>query len=302
MILSMLECPLPDSKKEDFVEIAPVSKSVLNCGTSYASLWCLEDGCTRYMIMPMHCGSWDCPVCRRRKTRLYRSLIDSVFADRQCYFWTMTYYHDHDEEFAWRNYNAAWNHLATLIRQRYGAFAFVRVLECHKTSNYPHLHVITDKYVPSDEFGRLATLAGFGWQLSWKRLDNTTAAAYVSKYLAKPWPREDSIGYRRTLRLRVVTMSRGLVRRPVKPKKWFPLVRYGNVAECKVAVETALMFEHGVVFAIDNDRYEGGFLDFICSGAPRHMRTAAEEEYKQWVSLQVIPVPPPVCKQEDLFD
>jgi hypothetical protein len=269
------------------MEFAPESKSAQNCGKSFASMFCIEGGQTRYQVIPLKCGSWDCKTCRRRKALLYRRLIDRVFCRKQVYMWTLTYYHSSGEETAWKNYNNAWNHLATLIRQRHGPFGFVRVLETHKTSCYPHLHVLTDLYVGAVEFGHLATAAGFGYQMNWKRIDDVTAGSYISKYLTKPWPREDSLGYRRTLRLRIVTMSRGLYSKPVKCPKWTLLTRYGSQRDCLLSVADACEWGHDVIVVYDNDQLEGGFIDIECSGVPGWMWEQAWGEYSDFLRKQL---------------
>src|SRR3972149_120508 len=117
---------------------------------------------TRYVSFPMRCKSWDCPTCRKVKAKEYKSRIEEINDGRPLYFLTLTYYHSQSPLVAWRTYNEAWNRFRTHVSKRFGSFDYIRVLESHNDSPYPHLHVIMDKLVPACDLGRMAIAAGFG--------------------------------------------------------------------------------------------------------------------------------------------
>jgi hypothetical protein len=254
------------------------SKSSPNCGVHYATAWRCHNGVTQYIAFRMRCKSWDCPTCRRVKSRFYKRVIRDLFEGQQLYFYTLTYYHSSSPREAWKTYNRAWNRFRTTVTQRYGEMRYVRVLECHKQTNYPHLHVITDKYIPPAEYGKLAVSSGFGWSNNWARIDNKAAAGYVSKYLTKEWPRSDSSTLRREFSLRIITGSAGLFRKPPKFNPWKLLKRNTNFADCIDCIRFEVDYHHDKSDLSDFPIDECDFFEYEASGCPYWMVEAADAE------------------------
>jgi hypothetical protein len=106
------------------------------------------------------------------------------------------------------------------------------VLESHKQSDYPHLHIICDKHFPSKEFGPAAIHAGFGYQIREKRVDNINAALYIAKYLTKEWTNEKSWDFRKRYRCRLISFSRGLLSPKGRGESWTQLIVGTDFAGC----------------------------------------------------------------------
>jgi len=124
--------------------------------------------------------------------------------------YTFTYFHNVAPRKSWALAATAWNKLHIKLIHRYGRFSYVKVLESHKVSPYPHLHILSNKLFQARYLCTLALSCGFGYQNRITRVSPGGAGNYVSKYLTKSWSNEESIGLRTELRLRLVCYSRGL--------------------------------------------------------------------------------------------
>lgn len=190
------------------------------CSKYHAACYQDNGDFRRYVAFPMRCKSWDCPDCRRVKAKNYRKRISALFDGRKLFFYTLTYYHSMTPEVAWSTYNNAWNRLRTNLRKQYGRFEYVRVLESHNKSPYPHLHIITDRWFPEHKFGYSAIAAGFGYQIAAKPITGNGAAAYITKYLTKEWTNELAWSYRKTYRCRIISFSSGILSPKISSGDW----------------------------------------------------------------------------------
>jgi hypothetical protein len=159
--------------------------------------------------VPLRCKSWSCPICSEKKSNSYGKRIADSFGNQQLYFYTFTFYHSMDSLSCWKNQSKAWNHLLTILHKHYGRFSYVKVLESHRESPYPHLHVLTKRLFGAVILGQALVSAGFGYQSRVARVQSVGVSSYLRKYLGKSWTRADSSLLRKKLALRIVCFSRG---------------------------------------------------------------------------------------------
>jgi hypothetical protein len=201
------------------------------CSRYFMGLSMDVQGATRYVAFPLACKSWDCPDCRKKKAEGYRDRMQAINDGRKLYMLTLTYFHSMTPDESWSSYNDAWNRLRTNLSKQYGSFDYIRVLESHNNSPYPHLHIIIDKYVKPSILGPAAIAAGFGYQIKCKPITSEGAFHYVKKYLTKEWTNKEAWQYRKKNRCRLISFSRGLLS-PIPPGSgWQPLV-IGSDLEC----------------------------------------------------------------------
>jgi len=241
-----------------------VSKSVENCGKYYAAVKRCSGEEIKYLVFPTRCKSWDCPVCRPIKAKEYRNRISLLFDGRQLYFYTLTYRHFISADLAWATYNDAWNRLRTNLTRQFGKYEFVRVLESHKESPYPHLHVITDCYFPPVKFGPAAVRAGFGYQMRSSKIDRDDAYSYLLKYLTKEWKNREGWELRKQNRCRLITFSRGIKKPIVESGSW-SLVKFDrNYENCKDAVLVDATWNPHWRTSIISEIDCGGLYQLVC--------------------------------------
>jgi hypothetical protein len=183
------------------------------CRSSFLAVRYDQQDTLRYKGFLLRCKTWDCPHCRSIKAAAYRERMTQLWQKPQLYMYTLTYFHDKRPDDAWATYNAAWNKLRTNLRKQYGHFSFVRVLESHNASPYPHLHIICDMYFPPKKLHSACISAGFGYQISGKKITGTGAANYITKYLTKEWSNEQSKILRKTSRCRLISFSADIIDR-----------------------------------------------------------------------------------------
>jgi hypothetical protein len=180
------------------------------CGKWFVPLKKVDGSTVRYMVAPVKCKTWDCPECRKKKAKDYISRIQKMFDGRRLWMVTLTYKHDVSEEYLWKNYNDAWNRLRTNLFKQFGKFSFVRVLESHNKSDYPHLHLIWDRKIPVNVFGPATVAAGFGYQMELTEITSDRARTYIAKYLTKEWKNEEGRALEKKCRCRRISFSRDL--------------------------------------------------------------------------------------------
>jgi hypothetical protein len=180
------------------------------CGQWFLPLKRLSAGNVEYSVVPLRCKSWSCPVCRSYKAQSVKQRIGKLFDGRKLFMLTLTYYHNVPPLVAWSMYNKAWNRFRTAVVKEFGGFSFCRILESHKQSPYPHLHVILDKDIPLTYIGREAVSAGFGYQIDYHVITSDAAVNYVTKYLTKEWDNLESLDYVKLVRARRVSYSRDI--------------------------------------------------------------------------------------------
>jgi hypothetical protein len=143
----------------------------------------------------------------------------------------------------WANAARSWNHLLTILHQTEGSFSYVRILESHTISCYPHYHFVATKHFNAIKFGEAIRRSGFGWQANIKRVNSQGLNGYLRKYLAKPWTRTDAAQLRRSLRLRIVSVSRDLRLTPHNSNDWHLLKAVP--ANDATAADIILTFSYG---------------------------------------------------------
>lgn len=193
------------------------------CRNYYIPLKRQTVGNCEYSIVPLRCKSWECVDCRKDKVKTVKDRISKLFDGRKLWLLTLTYYHSRPPAEAWRVYNESWNRFKTAVVKRYGKFSFCRILESHKNSPFPHLHVILDKYLPPTYLNKEALSAGFGYQIDCTEINSNKAIAYVTKYLTKEWSNAESLAIIKQGRVRRVSYSRDLSSLPVIPGEWEPI-------------------------------------------------------------------------------
>lgn len=202
------------------------------CEKFFCSIRKEVTGASRYLAFPMRCKSWECPRCRKIKASEYKKRMTAIDDGRPLYLLTLTYYHNQTPLEAWRSYNAAWNRFRTHASKKFGSFDYIRVLESHTNSPYPHLHIIMDLYIPPAELGKMAISAGFGYQISNKKLTSEGAFHYVTKYLTKEWKNKEAWALRKDCRCRIISFSRGLLSPKPSGSGWETLLRGSDFQSC----------------------------------------------------------------------
>lgn len=209
----------------------------VGCGNSVMILRMDAGQSTRYRSFPLRCHAWDCPLCAKQKAEMYRVRMRPLFARENLHMYTFTYYHSKSPMEVWLEYSKAWNRMRTAIVKRFGETHYCRVLESHKKSPYPHLHVIMDRHLPADWLNRELISAGFGYQCEQHPVTDSQAALYITKYLTKVWPREDSILFRKAARARIISFSRGVCDPKTGPSGWHIV---GIAGDMETAIERVL--------------------------------------------------------------
>lgn len=190
------------------------------CGSRFIVLSQKTTGMSKIASYPLRCKSWDCPECAKRKSIKYGHRIAAAFKNQQLYFYTFTFYHNNAPIEVWRKAALAWNSLNIAIHKKIGRFPYVKILECHTESNFPHYHILSSALLPAVWLGEQALAAGFGYQIRLQRVSSSGVNGYMRKYLGKSWPRADAIAIRKDLHLRVFTCSRGLPQCPPPLHPW----------------------------------------------------------------------------------
>lgn len=131
------------------------------------------------------CGRSDCPRCRRRKQeRLIRRLYLARWTGLVC-FWTITTdpkVIEPDE--AIKTLNRRWHAVHRGLMRIAPGLRYFRVTELTR-SGLPHIHLITDCYIPWRSFQNLLVNHRFGEVLHYKPLPVRVAIRYACKYISK---------------------------------------------------------------------------------------------------------------------
>jgi hypothetical protein len=215
-----MSVPVPAKRREDL------------CSKWFCAVTKDNQETTRYLSIPMRCKSWDCHVCRRIKTDEYAKRMEKLHQFKNLWFYTLTYFHSCSPDEAWKTYSAAWNRFRTAIAKKYGSFNYVRVLESHKKSPYPHLHIIADVDIPPTYFNKEALSAGFGYQIDKQKITSDMAFGYIRKYLQKEWTNEEARWLRKKYRCRLVSFSRGLLSPAARSSEWKALLTGTTLEVC----------------------------------------------------------------------
>jgi hypothetical protein len=180
------------------------------CGESFVVLKKRIADTYLFGFFPVRCKSWNCETCRRTKAAVVRRYIAQHFKTGPLYMLTFTMYHSGTAEESFKDISKAWNRWRLAATRQHGAFRYLRILEPHKNSAFPHMHVLVDKPLFSTKLVKAVTAAGFGWNFHAEPVDTATAVHYTAKYLTKGWDNLDADYCRRLTRARIVSVSRGL--------------------------------------------------------------------------------------------
>jgi len=215
----------------------------------------------RFIAAPMCCKSWDCPDCRKMKARSYVKRMLNMWRRPKLYFLTLTYFHSNSPDEAWRTYNAAWNRLRTNLSKQFGTFNYVRVLESHTKSPYPHLHLITDKRFPTTSFGKAAIAAGFGYQIEQRAITSDGARFYIVKYLTKEWKNGEGWRLRKKYRCRLISFSRGIMSPETGGGNWNSLLVGASISACLERIHTEIAWAVEPRLIVKNERIDEGYAE-----------------------------------------
>jgi hypothetical protein len=232
----------------------PVPRREDLCRKYYYAVSSKTEEVQRFIAAPMCCKSWDCPACRKIKAKEYNHRLRKMWDFPKLYFLTLTYFHSMSPDEAWSTYNAAWNRLRTNLSKQFGEFEYVRVLESHNNSPYPHLHLITNRRFPESKLGPAAIAAGFGYQISQKTITNAGAAYYIAKYLTKEWKNEEGWRLRKKNRCRIISFSRGVMSPKTGGGNWNSLLVGSALAVCIERISTEISWNAEHYFAIKNEK------------------------------------------------
>lgn len=216
-----------------------------NCERYFLGVKHEEESFVRYRIFPARCHSWNCPVCARAKAEQYRARMRPFFESGQLFMYTFTYYHKRSPLEVWAEVSRSWNRFRTAAVKRFGDFSYARVLEHHKKSPYPHLHIIADKRLPDTWLNKELLSAGFGYQADCQPVTSDNAAYYVTKYLTKPWTDADCRAMRETLRLRIITFGGKACTKRMSGTPWELIVKATICQDASDAMVRDLEWAHG---------------------------------------------------------
>lgn len=199
----------------------------------------------RYKAFPMRCKSWDCPHCAKVKADQYKIRMRPLFDKPALYMYTFTFYHSKPELEVWSEFSAAWNRFRTAAQKKYGRFSYVRILEHHHESDYPHLHCLIDIRFSDVWIAAELKTAGFGYQCRVEPITNEGALKYVTKYLTKPWTSQRCKAIRRNLRLRVISFGGDACLRASAGGQWSLLAMVLGCSEAIDAIYTDVQWGYG---------------------------------------------------------
>lgn len=220
-------------------------QELIGCERFFLGVKHAEADFIRYRVFPARCHSWDCPVCARAKAGEYRKRMQPLFEGRHLSMYTFTYFHNDDPIAVWRSVSTSWNRFRTAATKRYGSFSYARVLEHHHKSPYPHLHIIADRAFDPCWLNRELLSAGFGYQAVAKKVTSEQAAAYVTKYMTKPWTDEACKTIRKNLKMRIITFGGDACTRASQGTPWALVTRAMVCSEAVESLMVDLTWQHG---------------------------------------------------------
>ena len=265
------------------------------CGKGFIAVRREKDGKALLQAFPARCKSWNCPRCADKKSLSYGRRINEAFKNQQLYFYTFTFRHGRNSRDVWAGAASAWNLLLTKIRKRYGRFTYVKVLECHVSSNYPHYHILSPILISAVWLGKALVKSGFGYQSRLSRVNSQGVSGYMRKYLGKSWPRKDSQQVRTELGLRVVTFSRDAGIQPVHNGGWSYIGFASDRPRALVLLLMGATHYTGIDWWLDRRKLTTGCPSIECDiPPPRKIRLRPEYELPthqsmpSWFELQAL--------------
>jgi hypothetical protein len=220
------------------------SKSV-DCGRRVVRAYKPTPAGVKVTVFKPRCKAWDCPHCRVQKSNAITKRITAFLGENQAYFYTLTFFQNESPEYIWQEMPKRWNLFRTRISQIYGRFEFVRVVESHKKRPFPHLHILATVNISETVLGAVAVECGFGYQIKKVKVNRSGVAAYMAKYLAKPWTNQEAAEIRKYLKIRVVSYSRGFPKLPGEAKEAAVYVQHNQELCAAETYKNGLAAEFG---------------------------------------------------------
>lgn len=180
------------------------------CGQTYLFMHKTTKKGSDVALIPLLCKSWSCSICRPKKADQVKLFIRKNFSKRKVWMLTFTYNHRGTALNAWRGIGNNLNRMLSYARKYNEKFSYVRVVEPHKDGSWPHIHMLVDKDICSNQFVKMVTEWGFGWNFHCEPMDGAKASNYMAKYLTKEWPDGDADLLRQISKTRIVSSSREL--------------------------------------------------------------------------------------------
>jgi hypothetical protein len=155
------------------------------CTGVHALLETRSVGSLTMAVMRLKCKSWSCPVCSVEKAYIIGERCRNGFTANEARFLTLTMAHNTSTEQSLIDIKKAWNRLRLAITRKFGSLKFCWVIEGHKTSPYPHMHVIIDKFIPKKWLDAHTERVGFGKISDIRKIKDKHIMGYIVKYLGK---------------------------------------------------------------------------------------------------------------------
>jgi hypothetical protein len=159
-------------------------------------------------IVTIYCKQWSCDRCRLAVSKLWSHRIYEAFyvhsllqkergGGGSLYFTTLTmprgwHKSDNVSKAHYDHIKKSWSLIVREARKRYSNWAYVAVIEAHRTG-VPHLHILSTRPLPTPnqpnasehELHNYAVQHGFGYQVKMLIVTGAQGASYVAKYLSK---------------------------------------------------------------------------------------------------------------------
>ena len=115
------------------------------------------------------------------KSKAAYQFATQTLGKRSLFMWTFTF----REVLNVKDTRKKWNHLLTLLRQRFAGLCGLRVFELHEFHGL-HVHLVTNRFIDVTQARELATQAGWG-RIHVMHIA-VEGAGYLGKYLSKERP------------------------------------------------------------------------------------------------------------------
>ena len=231
------------------------------CGSHFVVLRKKLGSSFLFGFFPVLCKSWACEYCRKLKASLIRNYVKENFKEEDLWMLTFTLFHSGDEAFSWKKIAKGWNLFRTYATKLHGKFSYLRIIEPHKKSGYPHMHVLVNKFVCDQAVLKKLVRWGFGWNFESQRISQKSALGYVTKYLTKGWDNVDAEELRQATKARIVSVSRDLPPLFFKTPSW-ELCKHSVPSEHAHFIHSVAITQlhfHGASF-VDSAPLCGGFV------------------------------------------
>jgi hypothetical protein len=125
-----------------------LANRVASCGTFYLVMRQAGVLGPEFLIVPNSCSSNYCLPCRQTNLRRLRHALIRAMAFHRWRLVTLTYAHrDVSVQAVLSKLKTSFSRLTKRIKRKFPNACYVRTVEVH-TDNYPHIHMVIDKYIP----------------------------------------------------------------------------------------------------------------------------------------------------------